>query len=151
MCNAQFILSSTAKCGLRLLLLYLLVFSLPVVAATVLFYANLPLRVQAHEVSAEWLNLALSPDANHRERALEEIFNSEHRTVFRWLDSLAIGTILLISAACALAIPPTLSSEKKLNLLTFMVIGLCAANLIIGFGFLNWLEFGLGSGFITRT
>lgn len=135
--------------GLRQVVRYLLVLAIPVLSSVLLFYASLPIRADAHRLSSELLNLALSPSESNRKLAYAGLSNNEFMSPFRWLRCLAVGTVLFTGMCCALVVSPDLSSEKKLNLLTAMVIGLCAANLAVGFGFLNWLDFGVAAATTT--
>lgn len=121
---------------------YLLVFVLPLLASLLLFYGSLSLRAEAHQISHNFLSLALSSDEQDKDAAFAVLKNGEQANVIKMVEYLAISTVLLASFVCALFIPPNLSSERKLNLLTATVVGLCAAKLVIGFGFLNWLDFG---------
>lgn len=135
--------------SLRQVVRYLLVMAIPVLASVLLFYASLPIRADAHRLSSEVLNLALSPNELNRKLAYASLLNNEDMSPFRWIWCLAISTVLFTGMCCALVVSPDLSSEKKLNLLTAMVIGLCAANLVVGFGFLNWLDFGVAAATAT--
>lgn len=121
---------------------YLLVFAIPLLAALLLFYGSLPLRAEAIQMSHEFLSLALSSKEEDKEAAFSALEKGEQVKVIKMVEYLAILTILLARLFCALVIPPNLPSKRKLNLLTATVVGLCAANLAIGFGFLNWLDFG---------
>ena len=107
-----------------------------------LFYGGLPLRAEAHQISHKILSLALSSNEQDKDAAFIALGNSEHAKVFRIFEYLAVFTVLFAGFVCALIVPPNLSSEQKLNLLTATVVGLCAAKFVIGFGFLNWLDFG---------
>ena len=127
---------------MKLVVRYLLVFAIPLLASLLLFYGSLPLRTEAHQISNEWLNLALSSNVRDKGAAFATLGNDEHARIFRRIEYLAIFTVLLASLVCALIIPPDLSFERNLNLLSAMVVGLCAAEFVIGFGLLNWREFG---------
>lgn len=127
---------------MKLVARYLLVFAIPLLASLLLFYGSLPLRAEAHQISNEWLSFALSSNDGGKDAAFAALENDEHAKIFSRIEYLAIFTILLASSVCALIIPPDLSSERKLNLLTAMVVGLCAAKFVVGFGLLNWLDFG---------
>ncbi len=121
---------------------YLLVFVLPLLALLLLFYGSLSLRTEAHQISHSFLSLALSSNEKDRDAAFAVFKSGEQANVIKMAEYLDISTVLLTSFVCALIIPPNLSSEGKLNLLTATVVGLCAAKLVIGFGFLNWQGFG---------
>ena len=127
---------------MKLVVRYLLVFGVPLLASMLLFYGSIPLRAEAHHISNEWLSLALSSHEQDNGAAFAALGKDEHTKIFRKIEHLAIFTILLASFICALIIPHNLSSERKLNLLTAMVVGLCFTEFAIGFGLLNWLDFG---------
>lgn len=127
---------------MRLFVRYLLVFVIPLLASLLLLYGSFPLRAEAHQISNEWLSFALSSNDLDKDAAFAALGNDERVMTHKLIEYLAIFTILLASFVCALIIPPNLSSERKLNLLTAMAIGFCAAKVVVGFGFLNWLDFG---------
>lgn len=127
---------------MKLVVRYLLIFVIPLLASLLLFYGSFPLRAEAHQFSNEWLSLALSSNDLDKGATFAALENDERVMTHKLIEYLAIFTILLASFVCALIIPPNLSSEQKLNLFTAMIIGLCAAKLVVGFGFLNWLDFG---------
>ena len=127
---------------MKLVVRYLLVCGIPLVASLLLFYGSLPLRAEAHHISNEWLSLALSSNEQDKDAAFAVLLNDGQPKLFRRIEHLAVFTVLLASFVCALIIPPDLSSERKLNLLTAMVVGLCVAEFAIGFGLLNWFDFG---------
>lgn len=127
---------------MKLLVRYLLVFAIPLLASLLLFYASYPLRLEAHQTSSDWLRLMVSSELRDKSSAFAALRNDDHARIFSRIEHLAIFTVLLASLLCALIIPPFSSSERKLNLLTAMVVALCAAKLVVGFRFLNWLDFG---------
>lgn len=120
----------------------LLVVAIPLLASLLLFYGSFPLIIEAYQTSNDWLSLALSSDVRNKSAAFAALGSDEHAKIFKRIEYLAIFTVVLASLVCALVIPPYLSSGRKLNLLTTMVVALCAAKLVVGFGFLDWLDFG---------
>jgi len=131
--------------GLKMVARYFLVFAIPLLASWLLFYGSFPLRAEAHQLSHEFLSLALSSNEEDKEAAFTTLKKGEQTKVIKMVEYLAILTILLASLICALVVPPNLPSKRKLKLLTATVVGLSAAKLTIGFGFLNWLDFGKAS------
>ena len=121
---------------------YLLVLAIPALASLLLFYGSFSLRAEALQISHEFLSLALSSREEDKEAAFTALMKGEQTKVIKTVEYFSILTILSTSLICALIIPPNLPSKRKVNLLTATVVGLCAANLTIGFGFLNWLNFG---------
>jgi predicted membrane channel-forming protein YqfA (hemolysin III family) len=130
------------KFVMRVAIWSVVVFAIPLLASLLLFYGSLPLRIEAHQIAAERLNLALSSNLRDAEDTLAAFGNAEDSRVYRKLDYLAIFSVLMASLVCALIIPPAFTSQQKLNLLTAMVLALCVAEAVVGFGFLNWFEFG---------
>tara|TARA_R110002033_G_scaffold166846_1_gene205692 strand:- start:700 stop:1161 length:462 start_codon:yes stop_codon:yes gene_type:complete len=121
---------------------FLFVILIPLLAALLLFYGSFSLRTEANHISNEWLSLALSSNEQDRGAAFAAVDNEQHAKIFTRIEYLSVFTILLASFVCAMIIPTDLPSKPKLNLLATMVVGLGAAQLVIGFGYMNWLDFG---------
>ena len=119
---------------------YIFVFALPVVAATVLFYASLGMRQEAHRDSADFFILALSEEADAGPK-LHKMIQNGAPPVFQRLRILAIGTMICAAGVASLAIPMEYSIKRKVNMMTAMVVGFCVAKDVIGFSFFNWLDF----------
>lgn len=81
------------------------------------------------ETMKEYLDAALNDPEQNRFKYLA------------WLDRMA--TIFIVGGFCVLAllVPPNSSARAKANLLTTLVIGFCAAKLLVGFNYMQWSEF----------
>ena len=119
---------------------YIFVFLLPVVAATVLFYASLEMRQEAHRASADFLILVLSEEADAGPK-LHKMIENGVPPVFQRLTILAIGTMICAAGVASLAIPTEYSIKRKIDMMTAMVAGFCVAKGVIGFSLFNWLDF----------
>lgn len=121
---------------------YLLIFATPILAAVLLFYGTLPLRAEAHRLSAEFIDLMVTSNAETVHDFLISAERIEARQVYSWIKLSAIATMLVAGGVSALLVRSEDSIERRANLLTTMVAGFGTAHLVINFGVLKWLEFG---------
>lgn len=119
---------------------YIFVFVLPVVTATVLFYASFGMRQEAHRASADVLVLVLSEEADAGLK-LQKMIENGVPPVFQRLRILAFGTMICAAGVASLAIPTEYSIKRQIDMMTAMVAGFCVAKEVIGFSFFNWLDF----------
>ncbi|WP_092076796.1 hypothetical protein [Poseidonocella sedimentorum] len=125
-------------------------FMLPIGLAAILHYGTSSLRADAHIEVRERINLTLSPDGEIRKEAFKRLTDDQHLRLVNRLDRLFAGAIIMGSMILAMAMPVGANSQRTVNLLTMMVCGFCAANLVIGFNYMKWSEFSvwLAVGFI---
>lgn len=89
------------------------------------------------------MKLALSPDGETRKEALEGGTEGQHLWLAERLDRLFAGAIIMGSMISALIVPIGATSKRTVDLLTTMVFGFCAANLVIGFNYMRWSKFAV--------
>lgn len=120
---------------------YIIAFLLPITAATLLFYVTSDMRLEASRLSAEFINLAISQDADAQTEALSLALDGAPQ-VFHRINVATIGTMMLVAGITALCVPPSYSIARKCNMMAAMTLGFCVAQIVVRFSFLDWWRFG---------
>ena len=122
---------------------YVLIFTLPIAIALVLYYATTSLRMDAHQNAWKWLDAALSTDADTRDAANKGLQSGEISPSLKLLNYISTASIILGAFMSALLVPVGSSVNRSVNLISAMVIGFCFTKMIVGFSYLGWVEFSL--------
>lgn len=121
---------------------YVLIFLLPVAIAFLVHFGTAPLRFAAHQEATGWIDLALSADTGRRAEAYDSLISGERFNNSSVLDWVVAGSILLGCVISAILVPARSSMGTSARFLSTMAAGFVAAKTLIGFGWMDWIEFG---------